>query len=337
MRRHVPLFVLAIGFAGCTVLTATAASSNYRVVKRYPIGGSDTGYDYVHLDAESRQLFVAHGNRVEVLDADSGTKRGEISGMHGVHGIEIIPGTSIGFTSNGLDRSVTKFDAKTLQPIKVIKYLGLKPDALQYDPDTQKLYVVNGGGTGDVTVIEPKTGAIVATVELNGGKLEEIAFDGAGRAFVNDEERSVVHVFDTHTLKPLAVWSLSPGEAPTGMAIDAPHHRLFSACGNNKLVVLDTGTGKVVATPSIGSDPDGAAYDASSGRIFTSNYDGTLSVLHEDSPDHYALLQTVKTEPGARTLAVDGKTGSVFLPTAKKAADGRAIVPDTFVVLVVAQ
>jgi DNA-binding beta-propeller fold protein YncE len=337
MLRHVLPRFLAIAVAAAAALAATAAPPDYRIVKRYPIGGTDTFYDYVRLDPQSRQLFVAHGNRVEVLDADSGAKRGEISGMHGVHGIEIIAGENIGFTSNGLDRTVTKFDLKTLQPLKVIKYLGLKPDALQYDPDTQKLFVVNGAATGDVTVIEPKTGAIVDTVGLGGGKLEQIAFDNAGRAFVNDEERSVIHVFDTHTLKPLAVWPLSPGEAPTGMAIDTAHHRLFSACGNDRLVVLDSGTGKIVATPAIGSDPDGAAYDTSSGRIFTSNYDGTLTVLHEDSPDHYTLLQTVKTERGARTLALDPQTGSIFLPSAKVAADGRTIVPATFELLVVAQ
>jgi DNA-binding beta-propeller fold protein YncE len=316
-------------------LTATAAPAAYRVVKRYPIGGTDTFYDYVRLDAQSRQLFVAHGNRVEVLDADTGAKRGEISGQ-GVHGIEIIPGGNVGFTSNGHDRTVTKFDVRSLKSLAVIRNLGVKPDALQYDPDTRMLFVVNGGSTGDVSVIDPQTDAIVGTVELHGGKLEQIAFDG-GRAFVNDEDRSVVHVFDTHTLKPLAVWPLSPGAAPTGMAIDIAHQRLFSACGNDKLIVLDTATGKVVATPTIGSDPDGAVYDASSGRIFTSNYDGTLTVLHEDSPDRYTLLQTVKTERGARTMAFDPQTGTIFLPTATIAADGRAIVPGTFVLLVVAQ
>src|SRR5262245_56807881 len=324
MFRRVLLCSIVMIFSAA--LTATAAE--YRIVKRYPIGGTETFYDYVRLDAQSRQLFVAHGNRVEVLDADTGAKRGEISGQ-GVHGIEIIPGGSIGFATNGHDRTVTKFDVKTLKPLGVIRNLGVKPDALQYDPDTRKLFVVNGGSTGDVSVIDPATAAVVGTVELHGGKLEQIAFD-SGRAFVNDEDRSVVHVFDTHTLKPLAVWSLSPAEAPTGMAIDVAHHRLFSACGNNKLVVLDIATGKTVATPAIGSDPDGAVYDAASGRVFTSNYDGTLTVLHEDAPDRYTLLQTVKTERGARTMAFDPQTGRIFLPSAKIGADGRAIVPGTF-------
>jgi DNA-binding beta-propeller fold protein YncE len=335
MLRCVSLWSIAMAIL-CAALTALAAAPEYRVAKRYPIGGTDTFYDYVRLDPQSRQLFLAHGNRVEVLDADTGAKRGEISGQ-GVHGIEIVPGGNVGFASNGHDRTVTKFDVKSLQPLAVIRNLGVKPDALQYDPDTRMLFVVNGGSTGDVSVIDPQTDAIVSTVELHGGKLEQIAFDGGGRAFVNDEDRSVVHVFDTHTLKPLAVWPLSPGVAPTGMAIDIAHHRLFSACGNDKLVVLDTATGKVVATPTIGSDPDGAVYDASSGRIFTSNYDGTLTVLHEDAPDHYALLQTVKTERGARTMAFDPQTGTIFLPSAKLAADGRTIVPGTFELLVVAQ
>lgn len=302
--------------AGATSLSA-ASSATYHVSARYSIGGSQKGYDYLRLDAASRRLFVAHETRVDVLDADSGALVGAIEGTQGVHGIEVIPALNRGFTTNAGDRSVTMFDYKTLQPIKVIKYTGVKPDALQFDAYSGQLFVVNGSTTGDVTVIDPTAGTITATVDLGGKKLEQIGFDGHGRAFVNDEDSSVAHVFDTKSHKVLGKWSLAPCEGPTGMAVDTDHHRLFAACGNNVLAVVDSDSGKVVATPKIGTDPDGAAFDPQTQRIFVSNRDGTLTIVHEDSPDKYSVVQNVTTEYGARTIAYDPKTDRVFVPTAK--------------------
>ena len=320
---------------------ASAPASSYRMIAQYPIGGNDTGYDYLRVDGAKRRVFVAHGNRVEVLDVDSGKKVGEIAGMHGVHGIELIAELGKGYTSNGLDRTVTVFDQATLEVRKLIKYTGVKPDAIQHDPETRRLFVVNGGASGDVTVIDPGSDAIVATLDLGGSKLEQIGFDGRGRAFVNDEGKSIIHVFDTHTLQPLAKWSLGGCEEPTGMAVDREHHRVFAACGNRKLAVLDTDNGHVVATPAIGSDPDGALFDPRTQRIFTSNKEGTLSVLRELTPDHYETAQTLATQPGARTLAMDEHSGRIFLPTARVAGPAPAgggsapIVPESFVLLVV--
>jgi DNA-binding beta-propeller fold protein YncE len=333
--------LLGCGLAAASAAAPEPAAPHYHIIARYPIGGNDTSYDYVHVDAALRRLFVAHANRVEVLDLDSGKKVAEIAGMHGVHGIEIIPELGKGYTSDGLDRAVTVFDRQTLKVQKRIKYLGVKPDAIQYDPDTRRLFVVNGGATGDVTLIDPSTDAIVDTVELGGGKLEQIGFDGRGHAFVNDEERSVIHVFDTRSLKPMAVWPLAPCEEPTGMAVDREHHRVFSACGNHKLMVVNSDDGHIVATLPIGEDPDGAVFDPSTQRIFTSNKDGTLSVVHEVTPDRYEPLQTATTVAGARTLALDPKTGRLYLPTAKTGAapaEGSAapIVPESFEVLAVA-
>ena len=309
------------------------------MIAQYPIGGNDTGYDYLRVDAPTRHVFVAHASRVEVLNVDTGEKVGEIAGLHGVHGIELIPELGKGYTSNGLDRSVTVFDRDTLKIRKVIRYTGVKPDAIQYDPETRRLFVVNGGATGDVTVIDPVSDAIVDTLDLGGSKLEQIGFDGRGRAFVNDEGQSVVHVFDTHSLKALAKWPLAPCEEPTGMAVDRPHHRVFAACGNEKLAVLDADSGRVVATPAIGKDPDGAVFDPKTERIFTSNKEGTLSVLKEVSPDRYETLQTLTTQPGARTLAMDENTGRILMPTARfgpvAAGGGSApILPQTFTLLV---
>ncbi|HLJ39062.1 MAG TPA: YncE family protein [Steroidobacteraceae bacterium] len=319
--------------------SAPPAAGGYRMIAQFPVGGNETGYDYLRVDAPTRRVFVAHLNRVEVLDADSGAKIGEVAGMHGVHGIEIIPELGKGYTSNGLDRTVTVFDRTTLQVRRIIRYTGVKPDAIQYDPESRRLYVVNGGTSGDVTIIDPRTDAIVDTLDLGGAKLEQIGFDGRGRAFVNDEGKSVIHVFDTHTLRPAGEWKLGGCEEPTGMAVDRAHHRVFAACGNEKLAVLDSDDGHVVATPAIGSDPDGAVFEPNTQRIFTSNKEGTLSVLREVSPDRYETLQTLTTQPGARTLALDETTGHIYLPTARTgkapAAGGAApILPETFVLLV---
>ena len=325
--------------AGSAQAATPAAASSYHMIAQYPIGGNDTGYDYLRVDAPARRVFVAHANRVEVLNVDTGEKVGEIAGMHGVHGIELIPELGKGYTSNGLDRTVTVFDRDTLKVRKVIRYTGVKPDAIQYDPETRRLFVVNGGATGDVTVIDPVSDVIVDTLDLGGSKLEQIGFDGRGRAFVNDEGQSAVHVFDTHRLKALANWPLAPCEEPTGMAVDRLHHRVFAACGNEKLAVLDADSGRVVATPAIGKEPDGAVFDPKTERIFTSNKEGTLSVLKEVSPDRYETLQTLTTQPGARTLAMDENTGRIFMPTARSGAaaagGGSApMLPQTFTLLV---
>jgi DNA-binding beta-propeller fold protein YncE len=334
---------IAVAVLGLSATLAAAAPSTagnaYHMIARYPIGGNDTGYDYLRVDAPTRHVFIAHANRIEVLNADTGQKLGEIAGMHGAHGIEIVESLDKGYITGGLDRAVTVFDRNTLKTLQVIKYTGVKPDAIQYDADTHRLFVVNGGASGDVTLIDPSNDSIVGTVDLQGGKLEQIGFDGRGHAFVNDESKNVIHVFDTHSLQPTATWTLGGCEEPTGMAVDREHHRVFAACGNEKLAVLDTDDGHVVAVPAIGSDPDGAIFNPRTQQIFTSNREGTLSVLHEVSPDRYETLQTLKTEPGARTLALDEKTDRIFMPTARlgaaPAGGGPApIVPETFVLLV---
>lgn len=341
--RHLLLFAVTYCVASAAPSAPAAApkaADAYHIIARYQIGGNERGYDYLRVDAALRRLYVAHTNRVEVLNADTGAMIGQLTGMHGVHGIEIIPELDKGYTSDGLDRAITVFDRKTLQIRKRIMYTGEKPDAIAYDADTRRLFVVNGGPSGSVTVVDPATDAIVDTVELGGGKLEQIRFDGHGRAFVNDEQRNLIHVFDTRTMKPLTTWPISPCEEPTGMAVDEAHHRLFSACGNNKLAVLDSDSGRIVAMLPIGSDPDGAWFDPSTQRIFTSNNEGTLSVLHETTAESFEPVQTLMTGPGARTIAFDATTGHLFVPTARigppPASGGAApMMPETFSVLVV--
>lgn len=307
-----------------------AAHPTYHVIARYGIGGHEPGFDYLRLDLQTHRLFVAHATRVEVLDADTGRNVGAILDTPGVHGIAFAHEFGHGFTTNGLARSVTMFDLGTLKTLAVIRYMGVKPDAVEYDPESHRVFVVNGGETGDLSVIAPDSGAIVATVALSGGKLEEIAIDGRGRGFVNDEARNVLHVFDTHTLAPLATWSLSPCNAPTGLAIDRDRHRLFSACDNAKLVVIDSDSGRVVGVAVIGKDPDGAAFDSRTRRVLVPNHDGTLSVVEAGAGDKYPTLQTVATEPGARTIALDERNGRAYLPFMKSG-------PESFGVLVVGE
>lgn len=342
--------ILAAGLA--TVLAPAlcraddaASAPAYHVAARYAIGGTDTGFDYLRVDGASRRLFVTHGSRIEVLDADTGARLGQVPDLAGAHGIEIVAALHRAFVTSGVDRTVVIFDPSTLQVIKRVRYLGEKPDALQFDAASGQLFVVNGGATGDVSVIDPATGSVVDTIDIGGGKLEEIAFDGHGRGFVNDEHRSVVHVFDTRTHQRIASWPLAPAEGPTGLAIDREHHRLFAACGNGLLAILDAGTGRLLGTAAIGPDPDGAVFEPKTGRVFTSNRDGTLTVLGEGPPGVFAALQTVKTAPGARTLALDEHSGRLYLPTARFGAapaptpatpEPRApLIPDTFGVVVV--
>jgi YVTN family beta-propeller protein len=207
------------------------------------------------------------------------------------------------------------FDVESLKILKVITGLGVKPDAIEYDPDTKMIYVANGE-SGGVTVIDPEKGEIAANVPIM-GKLEGMAFDGRGRLFVNTEDKSEIQVIDTKTLKPVAEWSISPVEGGTGLAIDAKSHRLFSAGGNGKLAVVDSDTGALVATPAIGEDPDGDAFDPATGLIYSSSVMGTVTVLRENSAGSFSLVQTVTTAPGARTISLDPTTGRVYLCTGK--------------------
>jgi DNA-binding beta-propeller fold protein YncE len=341
------LFALVgTGLAG-TEPAAAAGAPAYRITARYPIGGHDGGYDYLKLDAATHRLFVAHATRVEVLDADTGKKVGEIADTPGVHGIALAPEFHHGFTSNGLGRSVTMFDLESLKTLAVIKYTGVKPDSIAYDPETRKIFVVNGGDTGDVSVIAPDTGAIIATVPLGGGKLEEIQLDGHGHGFVNDEANNAIHVFDTHGLTKLGTWPISPGEEPTGLAFDAQTHRLFAACANEKLVAVDSQSGKVLGTATIGSDPDGAAFDPKSRRVLVPSRDGKLSVVDVSGTDKFPTVQTLKTEPDVRTITLDERNGRAYLPsgrfgpapkaTAKDPNPRKVMDPQSFAVLVVGE
>lgn len=327
-----------------SVLRLAAAAPDYRVVARYPIAGDVAYYDYLRVDAPTRQLYVTREKRVEILDADNGKKLGEIGGLTRAHGVAIARDSGHGFASSGIDDVITMFDLKTFAALKQIKSTGSNPDAIEYDPGTKRVYAANHG-SGDVTVIDPTSGEIVGTVKFGEGKLEGLAFDGRGQGFVNAEDKSAIFVFDLKTLQPKAKWSVAPGEGGTGLAIDVAHHRLFSACANNKTVVVDSDTGKVVATPASGEDPDGLVFEPATGRIFVSNVDGTLTVIQEETPDKFTVLQNVTTQRGCRTVTLDEKTGRVITcapkygPTPARVKGGpkpkAPVLPGTFEAIVV--
>ena len=313
MKTHQKLASLA--FAAVCVFAS--AAEEYHILARYPVGGDDSRVDYLRVDPVNRHLFVAHTKLFEVLDIDTGKKVGEIKPTLRAHGVALVPDLNRGFASDGNANAIIMFDLKTLKTIATIPSTGKNPDGIEYDADTKRLYVCNGS-SGNVTIIDPAAGKVVGNVVLTDGKdskLEAIGFDGAGRAFVNDEEMASTHVFDLKTLKVLATWSLAPGEGGTGMAVDRAHHRIFATCGNDKLVVLDSDTGKVVATPAIGEDPDAVHFDVATQTLYVSCLDSTMTVLHEDSPDSYSLVQTVATGAGAKTSALDH--GKIYLPVMK--------------------
>jgi DNA-binding beta-propeller fold protein YncE len=294
------------------------------------------------LDAPSHRLFVTHGTRVQVVDVKTDSVVGEIPNTPGVHGVALATDLGHGFTSNGRDSSVTVFDLRTLAVLGRLKLAARNPDAITYDPSSKRVFVFNGGSNSAIA-IDASADSVVGSLPL-AGKPEFAAADGKGTVYVNLEDSSAVVAFDSHTLRVLNRWPLAPGEGPSGLAIDREHRRIFAGCSNQKLVVLDADAGNVVGVVPIGKNVDGVAFDASRQLIFSSNGDGTLTVIHEDDPNRFTVIQNAATQAGARTLAIDETTGSVYVPTAEfgppppPTADRpdprRSIVPGTFVVLV---
>ena len=267
---------------------------------------------------------------------------GEIANTPGVHGIALAPRLRRGFTSNGGDDTVTVFDTGTLQELARVK-VGNRPDAIIFDPTTSRVLTFNGG-SNDATAVDAATAKVVGTVPLD-GRPEFAAADGRGMVFVNIEDKSEIVAFDAKSLAVQKRWSLAPGEGPSGLAVDGRHHRLFSVCGNGKMVVSDTEAGRVVTTVPIGRGPDAAAYDPREGLAFSPNGgDGTLTVVRQESPDTYTVAETVPTQASARTFALDPRTHTLYLAAARFAAAPaaaagqryrRALEPGSFVIVVV--
>jgi DNA-binding beta-propeller fold protein YncE len=324
--------------AGLLIATAFAAEG-YKVLNKIKIGGTG-GWDYVALDNTNRRIYASHGTSVEVIDPDAGKVVGTIPQLHGVHGIAIAPELNKGFISNGQSNSVTVFDLKTLAKLGE-PATGQNPDAICYEPKTQRVFTFNGR-SNDSTAIDAKTNEIVATFPLN-GKPEFCVVDGAGKIYNNLEDKSEVIEIDAAKPAVLRRTSLAPGESPSGLAIDVKNKKLFSVCDNKMMVVTDIATMKVIATPAIGTGPDAAGFDPGTGLAFSSNGDGTLTIVNLVN-GKYEAVDTVPTERGARTMTVDPKLHRVYLlaaeygpaPEAKEGKKGRPpVLPDSFHILVV--
>ncbi len=319
-----------------------AQDPGLRVVNTYKLGG-DGGWDYLTLDPSSRHLFISRGTHVTVIDADSGKALGDIPDTLGVHGIALDPDEGRGFTSNGREGTVTIFDVNTLKPITKIKDVGTNPDAILFDPATKRVFTFNGG-SHDTTAIDAASGKIVGKVPL-GGKPEFGVSTGNGEIFVNIEDKSELVALDPKGLKVKTRWPLAPCEEPSGLAMDFKNRRLFAGCDNKMMAVVDADTGKVITTLPIGESVDANRFDPDTQLAFASCGDGSLTVVHEESPDKYSVVQSVATQRGARTMTLDPKTHQIYLVTAKfgpppaATADNPrprpAILPDSFVVLVV--
>lgn len=312
MNRKV--FALLAPLALSLALAAPAAAAGgYSIVKKVPIAGTGS-WDYLAVDEAGRRLYVSHGTQVEVIDVDSATLVGTIPNTPGVHGIAIASELGRGFISNGQGNNVTIFDLKTLKPIASVP-TGKKPDAIIFDPATSRVFTFNGG-SDNATAIDAATGKVAGTIELKGGP-EYAATDGNGFVYDNLEDEGMLLKINAKELKVEQRWPTAPCAAPASLAIDRANRRLFLGCRSKVMAVMNADTGQVITTLPIGDHVDATVYDADSKLIFNSNGEGTITVVHQDSPDKYSVVETVKTLPRAKTMAMDPKTHQLFLSTAE--------------------
>src|SRR5262245_21802753 len=340
--------IFGIGFLSIAVLLCVGSLSSapasppgpsgYKLVKTIPVGGEGF-WDYVYVDSDARRVYISHSTHTVVMDADSHAVVGDIPETQGVHGIAIAADLSRGFTSNSRTNDVTIFDLKTFKPIGNVK-TDANPDAIVYEPVSKRVFTFNGRGK-NATAINAADGTVAGTIPL-GGKPEFAAVDGKGTIYVNNEDSSELHHLDAQGLKELHKWPLAPCKSPSGLAIDKKNVRLFAVCDEKVMAIVDGNSGKVVATPAICEGPDAAGFDPATGYVFASCGDGNLTVIHEDAPDKYTVVENVATKRFARTMALDLKTHNIFLPTADfdPPAPGERrgkMRPDSFVILLVSR
>jgi len=329
-------FLLAPGLGA----GGSSSVASYHELKKVVLGG-DGRWDLLAFDAEAQRLYIPRSDHVVVVDTGTYEIMGEIPGTPGVHGVAVAHDLGRGYASNGADTSATIFDLEDLKALGKVR-TGVRPDAIVYDPVSRRVFTMNAG-SDDATAIDAVEGRVVGTVAL-GGKPELAVVDGAGHLYVNLEDSSAVVSVDTRTLKTVSRWPLAPGEEPTGLALDVKHHLLFSACANQLMVVMSADDGTIVATVPIGKGVDGAAFDPEKGLAFSSNGEGSLTVVAENGPDQIEVRETVPTMLGARTLVLDEKAHRVFLvsadfgpapePTPEHPHPRPSVLPDTFVLLV---
>jgi YVTN family beta-propeller protein len=333
MKRVLTLLIVA----SVLVPLPAFAQKQYKVFNRVKLGG-EGGWDYLYYDKDAHRLFITRSSHVMVVDTNTLQVSGDIPDLSGIHGVALAAELGRGFISNGGDNTVTIFDLKTLKKLDSVK-VGERPDAILYDPFTKHVFTFNARSK-DSTVVDAATGKVVGTVPL-GGKPEFPATDDNGKVFVNIEDKSQIAEIDAAKLTVLNTWPLSPCEEPSALAFDKVHHRLFAGCGNKMMAVVDSDSGKVVTTVSIGEGVDAGRFNPNTQEIFMSCGEGVLTVIHEDRPDKYTVKQNVPTARGARTMAMDYESNTTYLVTAqreaKPPAPGQrpAMVPGSFELIVV--
>jgi YVTN family beta-propeller protein len=296
-------------------ICATALDNEvYHLAREIPIGG-EGGWDILTIDSTAGRLYLSHATKVIVVDLRKNTVVGEIGDAPGVHAFVPVPELQRGFSSNGKESKSSVVDLTTLKTISKID-TGPNPDAVVYEPRHGDVYVFNHTGNS-ATVINAKSASISATIQLEGNPEFAVADETSGRIYCNIEDKSEVAVIDADKHNVVAYWTLAPGEEPSGIALDARHHRLFSACHNKIMVMLDTETGKVIGTVAIGAGVDGCAFDDSTQFAFASCGDGTTTIAREEAPDKLKVVQVLQTQRGARTMALDRITHRIYLPVAQ--------------------
>ena len=324
--------------APATAAMQQAGPSGYHLLKTIPVPG-DTFWDYLKYDSSSHRLFISRGDHVAVVDMESGKVVGDIGGMQRIHGIVLVPEFNRGFVTDGQAAKVWIFD---LQTLKVTGSAASEPDAdgEVYDPASKRVFTMNGDSKSS-TVIDAATGKVLGRIDL-GGSPEFPVADGQGHVYANIESTSEIVEIDSNTMKITHRWPLAPGESPSGLAMDTKNRILFSGCHNKMMAIVNADTGKVITTLPIGQGVDATRFDPGTGDAFSSNGDGTLTVIHEDAPDKFSVVENVTTERGASTMALDPATHNVFLVTAKVERIPNPpphtrpfkMVPDSFHVLV---
>jgi YVTN family beta-propeller protein len=305
---------IAVAFALTCVCGVAFGAEQYQFVKEIPIGG-EGGWDILTIDSAASRLHLSHATKVVVVDLNKNAVVGEIADTPGVHGFVAVPELQRGFSSNGKESKSSVVDLKTLKTLSKID-TGESPDAVVYEPVRGEVYIFNHKGSS-ATVIDAKQAKAVATIPLGGSPEFAAVDEKAGRVYCNIEDKNEVAVIDTAKREVIARWPLAPGDGPSGIALDAAHHRLFATCHNKMMVMLDTETGKVITTVPIGAGVDGCAFDETTQLAFASCGEGTTTIAKEETPEKLSVVQTLKTERGARTMALDPRTHRIYLPSAQ--------------------
>ena len=307
---------LATVFVAALLAAAPYHRADFRVLRRIALGGSGS-WDYVAIDTSGHRIFIARQDRVMVVDQSTGHLVSEITGLQRAHGIAFSYTDGKGFATSGDDSTVTVFDLKTL---RVLERTIAAPDAdaVLFDAGTGRVFTFNGDSHSS-SVLAAATGRKIGTVKLDGAPEFGVS-DGAGKLYVNLEDVGAIEEIDARTLAVTRHWSIGPCEKPTGLAMDRQHHRLFSGCRNKVMAISDAVQGKVLTTVPIDAGVDANAFDSATQNAFSSNGAGTITVVHEVSPDSFTVIQTVQTMPGARTMALDAQSHHIYTVSAKMGA-----------------